>query len=82
MSEGARAPKRVVDLWDGRTPDVDTTVVYLSGSRRLVSENVQTDLAICLLEAAARTDPVMRALLEEGLEHPSDVVQQTAQRLR
>jgi len=81
MQDGRRTPPRVVDLWAGQGADAEATVVYRSGSRRLIASDVRVDLAICVLEAAARTKPVQAALLEEGLEHDDPLVQQTARRL-
>ena len=81
MLDGRRTPPRVADLWEERAADVSGTVVYRSGSRRLVASDARVDLAICVLEAAARTQPVHAALLAEGLEHASPRVHQTAQRL-
>lgn len=81
MQDGRRTPPRVVDLWAGQGADVDTTVVYRSGSRRLVASDARSDLAICVLEAAARAQPVRTALLKEGQQHDAVVVRRTAQRL-
>ena len=39
------------------------------------------DITICLLESAVRKPPVNRALIEEGLIHPSSKVQESATRL-
>ncbi|MDG1482000.1 MAG: hypothetical protein P8R54_20585 [Myxococcota bacterium] len=82
LLDGRRTPPRVTDLWVARATDADRTVVYRSGSRRLMATDARVDLAICVLEAAARSpQPSRAALLAEGLEHASPRVHQTAQRL-
>ena len=53
----------------------------MATSRRAFSEDLLTDLAICVLEATARKPPVTYALLQEGKNHPHEQVQLTANRL-
>jgi hypothetical protein len=79
-----RGLKAERDLWptdrdaaDGAVP----AVVYLGGSRRALGATEDADLAICVLEAAARVEPARVELLEQGLEHPDALVQWTAKRL-
>ena len=52
---------------------------YMTDGRRTTDTDVSTDLAICVLEAAARLGG--EALLQEGLRHEQQPVQWTAQRL-
>ena len=59
----------------------EDSILYLATSRRLISDDVATDITICLLEAEIRKPPVNRTLIEEGLTHPSSKVQETAIRL-
>ena len=59
----------------------ESSIVYLATSRRFYSEDIQTDIAICLLEAEIRKPPVNQKLIEEGLTYPASLVQQTASRL-
>ena len=59
----------------------EDSILYLATSRRLFSDDAKIDITICLLEAAVRKPPVNRALIEEGLIHPSSKVQETAARL-
>ncbi len=72
------------DLWpvdrgdEGEIP----AAVYRGTSRRALSEDRDTDLAICVLEAAARLRPPAMALLDEGEAHPEPRVRWTASRLK
>ncbi len=68
---------RVDDAWDSGN---GSGVSYLGASRRLVATRAGDDLAVCILEAAARFGE-QRVILESGLEHPVKEVQETAQRL-
>ncbi len=72
-------PASVRDLWvdDPGVP----SVIYRGTSRRVVAEEPRADLAICVLEAAARAAPPRRALLAEGAGHPQALVRATAERL-
>lgn len=60
---------------------LEDSILYLATSRRLFSKDSKIDSTICLLEAEIRKPPVNQKLIEEGLEHPSPLVQQTATRL-
>ena len=67
------------DLW---TPTEGyPSIAYMATSRRLWSTDSEIDLYIAVLEAVARQPPAHKPLLEEGLVHPSPLVQKTAQRL-
>ena len=68
-----------VDLW-GEGGDWPS-VVYLGGSRRAVDPDQSVDLAICVLEGAARMEPPDAALIGQGLDHEAAVVRWTAERL-
>jgi len=59
----------------------ENSIVYLATSRRFYSEDIKTDIAICLLEAEIRKPPVNQKLIEEGLSYPAPLAQQTASRL-
>jgi hypothetical protein len=73
----------VEDLWkrDAEGEASREARLYLDGSRRGVSSDLRGDLAICVLEAAARLEPADRAVLQEGLTHSDAMVQWTATRL-
>jgi hypothetical protein len=77
----ADAPIR--GLWDEVLPGEEglAWTVYLSHARRAVHEDAVTDVAICVLEAAARVPDARRGLLEEGLDHDDRLVRWTAARL-
>ena len=66
------------DLWEGND---DGSIAYMATSRRLYTVDIKTDMAISLLEAAARIPPAHKPLLEEGLKYDHPLVQQTAERL-
>lgn len=79
-----------VDLWPFDEPgDAERPAVIFDGSsRRTVSPDRSADLAICILEAAARvrssdgrTWP-LENLLDQGLEYPDEAVRWTARRLK
>ena len=55
--------------------------LYLDGSRRGVSGDLRTDMAVCVLEAAARLEPPDLALLREGEAREDPLLKWTAQRL-
>lgn len=71
------------ELWptdlDGE--DGIPATAYLGTARRTYADDPAVDLAICVLEAAARTPPVHAPLLEEGRSHPDERVRWTARRL-
>lgn len=73
--------RSVPDLWDENSPHAEHSIAYMATSKRLWSENPESDLAICTLEAAARQPPHHVNLLEEGVKHTDPLVQATAQRL-
>ena len=73
-----------LDLWPPSEPGEPgmTALVYLGNSRRVVSEDEASDLAICVLEAAARAEGSGGAeLLRGASSHPSAEVAWTAKRL-
>jgi hypothetical protein len=55
--------------------------LYLGTSRRTTSKDARTDLALVILETAARMEPPWTELLEAGSRHPAEPVQWTATRL-
>ncbi len=71
------------DLWpaDGPGEDAVPAVYYRGVSRRTVARNPTSDLAICVLEAAARLAAPDVGLLAEGRDHPDPLVRWTAERL-
>ncbi|MEE2750427.1 MAG: hypothetical protein VX519_03290, partial [Myxococcota bacterium] len=73
----------VVDYWpvDEEGESEREARVYLDGSRRMASSDAQMDARICILEAAARTQPPQRDLLEEGVSSSDEAVRWTATRL-
>lgn len=74
----------VGNLWPAGKDDGSriTAVIYMGMGSRGRSDEVQEDRLICLLEAAARQDPLMETLLSEGAGHSSGVVNWTAVRLQ
>ncbi len=72
-----------VDLWL-EAPDREA-IPYLGASRRISSSDPTVDAAICVLEAAARSDGLddsaRAALLAAGLQHADEGVRWTAARL-
>jgi hypothetical protein len=73
----------VSDLWsqDRAGESHFAAVSYLGQSRRTVAADPQTDIRICVLEAAARVSPPWSAVLEEGQSDPDERVRWTAVRL-
>lgn len=73
----------ISDLWaeDRAGESHFTAISYLGQSRRTVAADPQTDVRICVLEAAARVSPPWLALLEEGKGDPDERVRWTAVRL-
>ena len=69
------------DLWGVADAPDRPSIIYLSTSRRAVSEDPQVDAVLAVLEAAARQSPPRRPLLQEGQDHPAEVVRWTADRL-
>ena len=71
----------VQDLWpaDSRDDARIPTVYYLGGSRRPVSEDARIDLALCVLEAAARRGD--RRLLAEAATSADPLIAGSARRL-
>ena len=72
------------NLWpDGKDgAHGSSAVVYIGMGSRGSSENSKEDRLVSLLEAAARQDPPLDALLVEGAAHPSEIVRWTAVRLQ
>jgi hypothetical protein len=70
----------VVQVWQRRKAKWAgiPTEVYMKEARRVVSSDFRSDLAIVLLEAAARSEPTPHALILEGMAHPDPLVQFTA----
>lgn len=56
-------------------------IPWLGPARRTLGEDEPADLLICLLEAAARSEPLAEPLFAEALKHPSARVRWTAARL-
>lgn len=56
-------------------------IPYRGTARRVVVQAPEADIAICVLEAAARMNPVPRALLTSGQKHADPAVQWTAGQL-
>jgi hypothetical protein len=56
-------------------------ISYRGAAIRVVAEDPRTDMIICVLEAAGRTDPVATALLREGVGHSDPLVRWTAEQL-
>jgi hypothetical protein len=74
----------VIDLWPRDRPeDAEMPAIYYLGiSRRTTDEDPEIDLALCVLEAAARiAAPGRISLLAEGRAHPHPKVRWTAERL-
>ena len=84
----------VRDLWpeDLSGEDRFPAVLFLGTGRRAVSDDPKVDLAICLLEALGRRScapppggeaesAAVRATIEQGLDHPDELVQFTARRV-
>lgn len=74
----------VPDLWpvDREGEAHLSAISYLGNSRRTVAGDPMTDAAICILEAAARSDPPRQSLIEMGGSHPDERVRWTASRLQ
>jgi hypothetical protein len=53
-------------------------IQYVGTSLRVLSDDPRTDMAICVLEAAGRSEPVPKALLVEGTAHSDAGVRYTA----
>jgi len=75
--------KGKIEMWprdlgeDGQRP----AELYLGTARRTTSKDARTDLALVILESAARMQPPWTELLEAGSRHPAEPVQWTAARL-
>jgi hypothetical protein len=71
------------DLWpEDRGDDSQIpALIYLGISRRAVDPDPEIDLAICLLEAAARQTPRRQDLIDQGRAHTHPLVRWTAGRL-
>jgi len=53
-------------------------IAYRGRARRVHVDTPEVDAAICVIEAAARLDPLPEPLLREGLEHSHPAVRSTA----
>ncbi len=71
------------DLWTERLPEEEALrqLLCLGTERRVLLEDPGSDLAVCLLEAAARTKPPRLRLLTDAHDHPDARVRWTALRL-
>ena len=75
--------KQVGGTWPRSAAESDgvALVPYRGLARRAVSEAVQADIAICVLEAAARQQPLPQTLLASAQAYPDPAVQWTAAQL-
>lgn len=76
-----RAPRQ--DFWaldEGREGTIPA-VHYLGMSRRAVSDDVEVDVALCVIEAAARRSTAWWPLVEEAARSPAALVSTSARRL-
>jgi hypothetical protein len=55
--------------------------LYQGPAYRVLAEDPQIDMTLCVLEAAARLETVASALLEEGTTHADPRVRWTAEHL-
>jgi len=85
---GMRAPQRrspavVRNLWENESAaDADIRAVFYMGpARRGVAQSPQADLAICVMESAARMQPMAGHLIDQGRAGTDPVVRWTAKRL-
>ena len=69
------------NLWNPTSDKNFPDEVYLSTSRRWVSEDSMTDITIAILEAVARHPPVQISIIEAGLKHNNLEVRATSKRL-
>ena len=67
---------------DARGGEDIPAVRYRNEGRRALADSVRDDLAVAILEAAARTEPPREGLLAAGLDWPHPLVAWTAERLR
>ncbi|MDP6935731.1 MAG: hypothetical protein QGG40_22615, partial [Myxococcota bacterium] len=76
-------PRPETDLWRAPTAEQGDvpSVLYRASSRRALSEDLRADLAICILEAAARRKTPLPVPLQDGLADPDRLVRWTAERL-
>lgn len=88
LQSAAKPVPHPLVLWDsalqGVLPDPPSgaqVVFCLGPGRRLLGSQPAQELAIVVLEAAARQDPTQQTLLDEGVNHPDPSVAWTAQRL-
>lgn len=66
------------DLW---VDSHHNSIMLMGTTQREFSENPEIDIAICVLETAARLPPIHQPIFDEALKSPSEKVQRTAQRL-
>ena len=82
VAANERAFGRAVERWpqDGPGEAVRPATFYLGTARRTHTADESADLAICVVEAAARMVDGA-GLIAQGLGHPDEAVRWTAQRL-
>ena len=73
----------VADLWPvDRDGEAHLSAVsYFGDSRRTVARDIETDVGLCVLEAAARLSSPALELLEQARSHPDERLKWTAARL-
>ena len=73
----------IVDLWPtDRDGEAHLSAIsYVGDSRRTFARDVKTDVALCVLEAAARVVPPASHLLEQARNLPDERIKWTAARL-
>lgn len=91
LQRGARPPGKdrvahmpgLGNLWHTQTANQEALQarIYMGMGRRAAGATPHEDKLVCLLEAAARQNPVWSNLLEEGSAHPAHTVRWTAERL-
>lgn len=85
QARGSGTFRSAPELWPADLPgeEVRPATAYLGTARRThAPEDLQVDIAICILEAAARIPPPPERLLAEGEAHPDERVRWTTTRLR
>ncbi len=75
-------PRRSLERWNPPEPPPQggRLVSYLGQGRRLLGSSEDSELAICVLEAGARSEPVQRGLLLQGKQSALPEVAWTAAR--
>ncbi len=85
-SRAQPSPKKfqsVGELWPRSSAQASglRLIPYRGTARRVVAQTPEADITICVLEAAARMEPVPRELLASGQKHSDPAVQWTAEQL-